>query len=127
MFLGEEIQKHGEKGHNPIEDSVAAMKLVNLKLRKGYDFGDVLLGGYVGDEASRKSADKDEEIMLLSAITEIRDQGRRVSRGSNKSSQIFKQILTSEVRNCESGLSPRMKGRNCHNSVTTIPILIRVR
>ena len=94
MFLGEEIQKHGEKGHNPIEDSVAAMKLVNMKLLKGYEFGDVLLGGYAGDEASRKSEDKDEEVMLLSAVTEIRDQGRRDSRNSKKSAL----MLTSDSR-----------------------------
>ena len=79
MFLGEEIQKHGEKGHNPIEDSVAAMKLVNLKLSKEYEYGDVLLGGYVppeygeGDGASGKKEDEDK-VLLLSAITEIRDQ-----------------------------------------------------
>ena len=80
MFLGEEIQKHGEKGHNPIEDSVAAMKLVNLKLQKGYEFGDVMLGGYVPpdeDGASRTKVDEeDEKVLLLSAITEIRDQVR---------------------------------------------------
>ena len=83
VFLGEEIQKHGEKGHNPIEDSVAAMKLVNLKLQKGYEFGDVLLGGFVppmedgeGNGASGKKADGEEDgkVLLLSAITEIRDQ-----------------------------------------------------
>ena len=84
MFLGEEIQKHGEKGHNPIEDSVAAMKLVNLKLQKGYEFGDVLLGGHVPEHedlagnSNRKVDEEDEEgkVLLLSAITEIRDQVR---------------------------------------------------
>ena len=84
MFLGEEIQKHGEKGHNPIEDSVAAMKLVNLKLQKGYEFGDVLLGGHVPEHedlagnSNRKADDEEEEgkVLLLSAITEIRDQVR---------------------------------------------------
>ena len=79
MFLGEEIQKHGEKGHNPIEDSVAAMKLVNLKLQKGYEFGDVMLGGYVPPDfvpVPKTTEDEDEKVLLLSAITEIRDQVR---------------------------------------------------
>ncbi len=47
VFLGQEIQKHGAKGHDPIEDSLAAMKLVKLKLEKGYEFGDKTLNGYV--------------------------------------------------------------------------------
>merc|ERR1719471_987384 len=87
VFLGEEIQKHGEKGHNPIEDSVAAMKLVNLKLQKGYEFGDVLLGGHVPEHedlagnSNQKVDDEEEEgkVLLLSAITEIRDQKKTVS------------------------------------------------
>ena len=68
--------------------------LERRKLLKGYEFGDVLLGGYAGDEASRKSEDKDEEVMLLSAVTEIRDQGRRDSRNSKKSAL----MLTSDSR-----------------------------
>ena len=38
-FLGETIQE-GRKGHSPSEDARAAMKLVQLKLSKGFDYGD---------------------------------------------------------------------------------------
>jgi len=47
IFLNKEIQAEGIKGHNPEEDAKAAMSLVLLKLREGYRFGDVLLGGRV--------------------------------------------------------------------------------
>ncbi|CAG7786538.1 unnamed protein product [Allacma fusca] len=40
-FLGEAIQT-GKKGHSPSEDAEAAMKLVQLKLSKGFNFGDSL-------------------------------------------------------------------------------------
>lgn len=43
MFLKEEIQNNNSEGHCSIEDSSATMKLVLLKLRKGIDFGDVIL------------------------------------------------------------------------------------
>lgn len=49
MFLKERIQTAGPKGHSPIEDAIAAMKLVNLKLKNGYSFGDSLLGGQIPD------------------------------------------------------------------------------
>lgn len=42
MFLGETIQDKGVEGHDPKEDAIAAMKLVLLKLEKGYDFGDAI-------------------------------------------------------------------------------------
>ncbi|GAB6031177.1 hypothetical protein CHUAL_007977 [Chamberlinius hualienensis] len=37
----EEIQQHGAEGHDSFEDSVAALKLVLIKLQKGLQFGDV--------------------------------------------------------------------------------------
>ena len=43
-FLGLTIQTGGKAGHNPAEDSYATMKLVKLKLEKGLQFGDCLLG-----------------------------------------------------------------------------------
>ena len=52
------------------------MKLVNLKLSKEYEYGDVLLGGYVPPEYGEEDEDK---VLLLSAITEIRDQVRMTS------------------------------------------------
>ena len=47
LFLNKSIQQHGKEGHNPIEDAQAAMALVNLKLEKGLEFGDAVLGGEV--------------------------------------------------------------------------------
>ncbi|GAB0093162.1 uncharacterized protein DMENIID0001_082340 [Sergentomyia squamirostris] len=41
-FLGEKIQENPE-GHDSVEDSVATVKLVKLKLSKGMEFGDVAL------------------------------------------------------------------------------------
>lgn len=47
LFLNRKIQNQGKLGHNPIEDAQAAMNLVVLKLSKGLEFGDVVLGGAV--------------------------------------------------------------------------------
>ena len=49
LFLNKQIQtgENTKLGHNPEEDALAAMNLVLLKLEKGYEFGDVLLGGLV--------------------------------------------------------------------------------
>ncbi|XP_055700617.1 RNA exonuclease 5-like [Phlebotomus papatasi] len=43
MHLGETIQSNS-LGHDSIEDSITSMKLVKLKLSKGLQYGDVLLG-----------------------------------------------------------------------------------
>lgn len=43
-FLGESIQE-GKAGHNPVEDSQAALKLVKLKLAHSIDYGDAVLTG----------------------------------------------------------------------------------
>ena len=42
IFLNRKIQD-SSTGHNPIEDSRAAMELVQLKLKMGKEFGDVIL------------------------------------------------------------------------------------
>jgi len=47
LFLNRTIQNQGKLGHNPIEDAQAAMNLVVLKLEKGIEFGDVILGGEI--------------------------------------------------------------------------------
>jgi len=47
LFLNRTIQSQGKLGHNPIEDAQAAMNLVILKLDRGLEFGDVILGGQV--------------------------------------------------------------------------------
>lgn len=41
-FLGEIIQNH-KKGHDSIEDSAASMKLVQLKLSKSLEYGDMVM------------------------------------------------------------------------------------
>lgn len=43
IFLNETIQNDNTVGHDSIEDSASALKLVLLKLRKGLNFGDVIL------------------------------------------------------------------------------------
>jgi len=47
LFLNRTIQSQGKLGHNPIEDAQAAMNLIVLKLERGLEFGDVILGGQV--------------------------------------------------------------------------------
>ncbi|RWS27154.1 putative exonuclease-like protein [Leptotrombidium deliense] len=47
VYLEEDIQM-GDGGHCPLEDSRASMKLVQLKLRKGLEFGDKKLGPTLG-------------------------------------------------------------------------------
>ncbi|XP_023330635.1 uncharacterized exonuclease C637.09 isoform X2 [Eurytemora carolleeae] len=49
IFLKKQIQvqSHVVVGHSPEEDAKAAMDLVKLKLKEGYQFGDVLLGGRI--------------------------------------------------------------------------------
>jgi len=70
LFLNKTIQTAGKEGHNPIEDAQAAMDLVNLKLEKGLQYGDAVLGGEVpsiNEEGmymmSQKKMDKSESLM----------------------------------------------------------------
>ncbi|WAQ96452.1 YFE9-like protein [Mya arenaria] len=44
MFLGKNIQS-GSKGHSSVEDAIATMELVLLKLRNEMDFGDISIKG----------------------------------------------------------------------------------
>ena len=48
-FLNRHIQKSLD-GHNPIEDAIAAMELVVLKLQEGLLFGDAILTRGVGQK-----------------------------------------------------------------------------
>ena len=43
QYLGEIIQNQLNNGHNSIEDAMAALKLVKLKIQKGLKFGDYVL------------------------------------------------------------------------------------
>lgn len=45
-YLSEKIQQ-GKKGHSPVEDSLASIKLAQLKLKKNITFGDAVLRGSV--------------------------------------------------------------------------------
>lgn len=46
LFLQQSIQTN-KGGHSPTEDAIATMKLVLLKLKHGYSYGDAILGGQV--------------------------------------------------------------------------------
>uniref|UniRef100_A0A1B6LU42 Exonuclease domain-containing protein n=2 Tax=Graphocephala atropunctata TaxID=36148 RepID=A0A1B6LU42_9HEMI len=48
-FLKEEIQMRGAEGHDSVEDSLAALKLVQLKLTKSMEYGDAVLSGMRDD------------------------------------------------------------------------------
>uniref|UniRef100_A0A1B6GLD9 Exonuclease domain-containing protein n=1 Tax=Cuerna arida TaxID=1464854 RepID=A0A1B6GLD9_9HEMI len=48
-FLNEEIQQRGAEGHDSVEDSLAALKLVQLKLTKSIEYGDAVLSGLRDD------------------------------------------------------------------------------
>merc|ERR1711994_223194 len=70
LFLNKTIQTAGKEGHNPIEDAQAAMDLVNLKLEKGLQFGDAVLGGEVPSRneegqytVTQSRLDKSESLM----------------------------------------------------------------
>ncbi|XP_049958690.1 uncharacterized protein LOC126475136 isoform X1 [Schistocerca serialis cubense] len=52
-FLGEEIQISNQ-GHSSIEDSQACMKLTQLKLAQGIEFGDVIHAGCLRAESQRQ-------------------------------------------------------------------------
>jgi len=60
-------------GHNPIEDSIAAMELVVLKLQEGPTFGDVIL--------SRSSDWKDspQDIMLKAVTRELEGTAKKIT------------------------------------------------
>ncbi|XP_071443205.1 uncharacterized protein Rexo5 isoform X3 [Hetaerina americana] len=55
LFLSENIQCAGAKGHDSVEDASAAMKLVLLKLSKSMHFGDAVVSDLVARQASKKS------------------------------------------------------------------------
>ena len=70
LFLNKTIQTAGKQGHNPIEDAQAAMDLVNLKLEKGLQFGDAVMGGEVPSlteegryQVTQSRLDKSESLM----------------------------------------------------------------
>lgn len=78
VFLGQEIQKsdNSTKGHNPEEDAMAAMKLVKLKLEKGYAFGDILLGGTVHQN---KTEPEDVTIVSTGLYNAVSKYDKKVS------------------------------------------------
>jgi len=54
-LLGEEIQTSGS-GHSSIEDSMSAMKLVQLKLKHDREYGNALMGGFISLTSEPKDA-----------------------------------------------------------------------
>lgn len=92
-FLSETIQA-GEDGHDSIEDSWYALKLVQLKLQKSIEFGDVILSGNMKYEEkesirqiSKTSTDissvlqSKEEVMIFatSLFSHVVGQKKKVS------------------------------------------------
>ena len=79
IFLNEAIQTSGKLGHNPEEDAKAAMKLVKLKLAKGYEFGDVMLNGFVPQiPALVKSDESDDRVLALDISKELERHDKKV-------------------------------------------------
>ena len=74
MFLGEDIQTEETKGHDPKEDAIAAMKLVLLKLEKGYDFGDA-----IQDNVNLDQSIKATEMVSTSIFKEIKEKEKKIT------------------------------------------------
>ncbi|GBN57601.1 putative exonuclease C637.09 [Araneus ventricosus] len=66
-FLNEAIQNKKD-GHNPVEDSIAAMKLVQLKLQNGIGFGDACL---VDTSEVKENASESNSIQASSDVTNV--------------------------------------------------------
>ncbi|CAL1297497.1 unnamed protein product [Larinioides sclopetarius] len=67
LFLNEVIQS-GKNGHNPVEDSIAAMKLVQLKLQNGIGFGDACL---VDTSEVKENASEDNSSQASSDVANV--------------------------------------------------------
>ena len=72
-FVGESIQDDCQ-GHDPEEDAIAAMKLVLLKLEKGYEFGDA-----VADNVhTRDSISGQFPTISTSLFQQVKDKEKRI-------------------------------------------------
>jgi len=100
-FLGQNIQEQdegkGKLGHDPVEDAQAAMKLVKLKLEKGYEFGDVILDGGTSLAASidaplegdgqqdedkkiiQEANDGDSTVLATTMLNQMKEAGKTMS------------------------------------------------
>lgn len=65
IFLNRSIQNMEHNGHCPQEDAIAAMELTLLKIKNGYNFGNVLLGWKLFDSEEQR----DEQISSCSIPT----------------------------------------------------------
>jgi len=78
IFLGKDIQTDdAEHGHDPEEDARAAMELVHLKLEKGYEFGDVLMGSDINNDAAVPSDQVGK--IATSTLKTITDADRNIT------------------------------------------------
>lgn len=66
FYLKESIQG-GKRGHNPIEDSIATMKLVQLKLENSVEYGDSVLC----PDAAQNSESSADTLVSISEIGDI--------------------------------------------------------
>merc|ERR1719277_2783433 len=67
IFLNRSIQNMEHNGHCPQEDAIAAMELTLLKIKNGYNFGNVLLGWKMFDSEEQR----DEQISSCSIPTSL--------------------------------------------------------
>lgn len=95
-FLGEIIQNHA-KGHDSIEDAAASVKLVQLKLSKSLEYGDMVL-------LNRAKFNKGEEVTKKKGIT------RTVCiAGSKECSYDFDNLFTKLATETPPAESPQIK------------------
>ncbi|GFY50358.1 putative exonuclease C637.09 [Trichonephila inaurata madagascariensis] len=67
-----EIIQNSEGGHNPVEDSIAAMKLVQLKLQNNLQFGDAYLKDYF--EKNESTSNNKSNQPLSSTIKTVNNE-----------------------------------------------------
>lgn len=67
-FLDEIIQEN-EDGHDSVEDSLASLKLVQMKLVKGLYWGDVILSGK--KKANELAAEKQKDLLSNSLLSHV--------------------------------------------------------
>ena len=80
MFLGETIQDKGANGHDPKEDAIAAMKLVLLKIEKGFNFGDAISDNVNNQDFGSQNNEKPStsEVISTSLFKEIESKEKKI-------------------------------------------------
>jgi len=112
LFLNKTIQTAGKEGHNPIEDAQAAMDLVNLKLEKGLQFGDAVLGGEVPsiNEEGRYMMSQNKLDKSVSLMTSL---SKTLSKHNKSLAVVCDQSLGKEYDNFQSFKSALNSFQTC--------------